>query len=362
MRKIFLPIALLILIGAKEISQVKSSVLSQSEIDEFTAATKADTLLARWFAEVPNPLSMYESFKRDLGTSDSLWRKDQAQISPFADLGSTRRFEMLPLIDWFTDIDSLIGEAGVAYLIRTDDATILLDVGANDGNTDPSPLLKNMKKLGVSIEDIDVIVISHPHGDHLGGDVWQEKKSFSLTSHQMPLGNKRAFVPIPMTYPGLEPVCSRQPAKIAKGVATIGLIDCPLFFGHTVEQAIAVNVENRGIVLISGCGHQTIPKLIQRASRLFREPLYGMLGGLHLPLTVGRNIAPYLHYFITGRLPWKPFTRDDIADLVTLAKQNGVRIVGISGHDTCDSTIAMFRKAFGKSYLDIAVGKKITID
>jgi 7,8-dihydropterin-6-yl-methyl-4-(beta-D-ribofuranosyl)aminobenzene 5'-phosphate synthase len=362
MKRIFLSIALLILIGAEGISQVKSSVFSQSEVDEFTAAIKTDTLLARWFADVPEPIAVYESFKRDLRTSDSLWKEDQAHIKPFADLGSTRKFEMLPLIDWFTDGDSLIGEAGVSYLIRTDDATILLDVGANDANTDPSPLLKNMKKLGVSIEDIDVIVISHPHGDHLGGDVWQQKKSFSFTSHQIPLGNKKVFVPIPMTYPGLDPVCSRQPVKIAKGVATIGLIDCPLFFGHIVEQAIAVNVENKGIVLISGCGHQTIPKLIQRASRLFREPLYGMLGGFHLPLTVGRNIPPYLRYYITGRLPWKPLTGEDIVDLATLIKENGVRIVGISAHDSCDSTLTVFRKAFGKSYKDIAVGKKIAVD
>jgi 7,8-dihydropterin-6-yl-methyl-4-(beta-D-ribofuranosyl)aminobenzene 5'-phosphate synthase len=362
MNRIFLSIALLILIGGEGISQIKSSVLSQSEIDEFTAAIKADTLLARWFADVPNPLTVYERYKKDLQTSDSLWRQDQAHTKPFADLGSTRRFEMLPLIDWFADNDSLIGEAGVSYLIRTDDATILLDVGANDASTDPSPLLKNMERLGVRIEDIDVVVISHPHGDHLGGDVWQQKKSFSLTTHQIPLGGKKVFVPIPMTYPGLEPVCSRQPVKIAKGVATIGLVDCPLFFGHTVEQAIAVNVESRGIVLISGCGHQTIPKLIQRASRLFREPLYGMLGGLHLPFTVGRNIPPYLHYFITGRLPWKPLTRDDVADLAALVRQNGVRIVGISGHDSCDSTIAVFKEAFGKSYKDIAVGKRITVE
>jgi len=69
-----------------------------------------------------------------------------------------------------------------------------------------------------------------------------------------------------MTYPGLKPICTENPTIIGKGVATIGTIPSQLFlFGFTHEQALAVNVEGKGIVLIVGCGHQTLPKILKRA-------------------------------------------------------------------------------------------------
>lgn len=57
--------------------------------------------------------------------------------------------------------------------------------------------------------------------------------------------------------------------------------------GFTEEQSIAINVKNKGIVLIVGCGHHTIPKLIQKAEVLFNEPIYGIIGGLHYPVRGG---------------------------------------------------------------------------
>lgn len=49
-----------------------------------------------------------------------------------------------------------------------------------------------------------------------------------------------------------------------------------------------MNVEGKGIVLIVGCGHQTIPKLLKRYDDVFDEPLYGIVGGLHFPVPEGR--------------------------------------------------------------------------
>jgi len=54
----------------------------------------------------------------------------------------------------------LKGEAGVSYLVKTDESLILFDVGMNGKNEDTSPLLHNMKKLGIDLAKIDVIVIS----------------------------------------------------------------------------------------------------------------------------------------------------------------------------------------------------------
>ena len=162
-----------------------------------------------------------------------------------------------------------------------------------------------------------------------------------------------------MTYPGLQPEYIPKPTKIAKGVATIGVIPCPLFFANTQEQALAINVKDKGIVIVSGCGHQTIERIIQRTESLFVEPIHALLGGFHLPVTEGRNIHKYYQYFLTNRLPWKPLTVSEVSSMVDLLKKKGVKFVGISGHDSCDSSIDMFKDAYKNSYIDIVVGEKI---
>ncbi len=359
MKNIIAVTALLALSTAAMVSQETPSSSWKTDLDELLQAMKGDTILREGISEMGGPEALLADFRKSLRTSDSLWRYDQENLKPMSDIGSTRTFELLPLIDWFTADSGLAGESGAAYLLRTDDATILFDVGLNRKDMDPSPLLRNMKRLGISLEEIDAIVISHPHGDHVGGK-WADSTSFSLTSRQIDLTGKKVVTPVPMTYPGLKPVCSRSPVKLARGVATIGLIDCPLFFGPTTEQALAVNVEGKGIVIVSGCGHQTVEKMLQRTERLFAEPVYALFGGLHLPVVAGRNIG-IIRYFVTGRLPGRFLAPEDIAHTIDLVKQHGVQVAGISGHDSCDSTLAMFQRAFGDSYRDIAVGKTITI-
>lgn len=276
-------------------------------------------------------------------------------------IGITERFEFLPLIDWFTADDSLIGEAGVSYLLRTDHATILFDLGMNAQDTHPSPLLKNMEKLGVSLEEIDMIVISHNHGDHIGGHKWSQQNSFSLTGTQIELHSIPVYTPNEVQYPGLSPTYTPKPTKIAEGVATIGVIHNPCFFVDVAEQALAINVKDKGIVIISGCGHQSIAKLIQRSRVLFDEPLYAVLGGFHYPVEEGRNIGWMYKYFVVDQLPWEAFTIEDVNKNIDLLKGNNVQLVGISGHDSCDKSIEAFKMAYGSGFVDINVGSRITL-
>lgn len=343
-------------------SQQNSQQLRPLELAAVNKAFIEDTL----FAQVVNryggdPVQLYVDFKSKVKKSDSIWADDQKRLKTLDNIGYTEHFEMIPLIEWFTMGDNLIGEAGVSYLIRTDDATILLDVGLNHQNSHPSALLQNMEHLGVSLDEIDIIVISHNHQDHVGGKQWIRKNTFSLTKNQIDLGQKIVYTPTPLEYPGLEPICSVDPTKIAKGVSTIGVIPCPLFFTDIGEQALAINVKNKGIVIITGCGHQTIEKLILRSELLFNEPIYGLLGGFHLPVSQGRNISKIYQYVITGRLPWNPLTIADIQKNIDFLINRGIKIIGISGHDSCDESINAFKKAYKNNYFDIAVGQNITL-
>ena len=83
------------------------------------------------------------------------------KIDKITNMGTTTRLEILPLIDWRTDEKDLDVETGVSYLIKTDDTTILFDVGLNPEQKDPSHLLTNMQKLGVSLDDVDIIYLTH---------------------------------------------------------------------------------------------------------------------------------------------------------------------------------------------------------
>jgi 7,8-dihydropterin-6-yl-methyl-4-(beta-D-ribofuranosyl)aminobenzene 5'-phosphate synthase len=342
-------------------AQNNSPKLTQDEINTMNAAIEADSNLAKvigWFGQ---PVDLYEKYKINLGKADSIWNHDKQTIKKIKDLGTTRRFEMIPLIDWFTSDDRFTGEAGVSYLIKTDDATILFDLGDNTKNENPSPLQRNMTRLGIKPEDIDIIVISHNHGDHVGGDKWAENNTFSLTSYQLPLKQMPIYTPVEMTYPGLKPAYIPQPTKIARGVSTLGVIHNPVFFADIGEQAIAVNVENKGIVIISGCGHQSIEKILQRTEILFDEPIYAVLGGFHYPLEVERNISWIQKYVVVGKLPWECLTVDDIKTNCELLKSRNVKLVGLSAHDSSDGSIAIFRQEFPDSYVNIRVGERILI-
>ncbi|MCD6180090.1 MAG: MBL fold metallo-hydrolase [Bacteroidales bacterium] len=290
---------------------------------------------------------------------------NSATIKPVEGFGSTKKLEIIPLIDWLTVSDDFIGEPGVSYLIKTDKSTILFDVGFNKAGTIPSPLLKNMKKLDIDISDFDTVFISHNHLDHVGGMKNQKKKTFSLGDDSIDLSNKKIFTPIPMTYQGKNTGCNPEPFVLEDGIVSIGSIsNFDFFMGRIDEQAIAVNVEGKGIVIIVGCGHQGLKKIIERTEALFKQPIYGIIGGLHYPVTDSRiKIAGIkMQKFLgTCREPWNPYSISDVAENIAFLKQRKPSIVAVSAHDSCDTSLENFRSAFPTEYRDIIVGKTIEV-
>jgi 7,8-dihydropterin-6-yl-methyl-4-(beta-D-ribofuranosyl)aminobenzene 5'-phosphate synthase len=67
------------------------------------------------------------------------------------------------LVEDTTRSPLLNSEHGLSIYIETNNKKILFDTGA--GNL----FLKNARKMGVDIRDIDIAVISHGHYDHGGG-------------------------------------------------------------------------------------------------------------------------------------------------------------------------------------------------
>ena len=239
--------------------------------------------------------------------------------------------------------EDLHSEHGVSYLIQTDQQTILMDLGNNIQNTDPAPLEENMARLGISMQDVDVLVISHNHPDHLGGVKWWQKSTFSAGSEQADLAGIDMYLPAALTYPGSQPVIAEQPQKIAEGVATLGrqpfvqpypfLLRQPLEW----EQSLVVNVEGQGLVVITGCGHPTIEKITARAGSLFDLPVAGVVGGLHYEGLSEKDIRAHIDFL-------RPFSP---------------RLVALSPHDNGELAISLFQQAFPGAYQYLRVGEAI---
>lgn len=296
-------------------------------------------------------------------------RKAQEQFEAheprrIGDFNTTKKLSILPLIDWHKSSPELRSEMGVSYLIETDEHRILFDVGQNTNRESPSPLEQNMAALGVTVDSIDTLFISHNHFDHVGGMERQKERSFSIGLEQIPLPDVRAFVPIEMSYPGLTPIVSTEPQLIGNGVASTGTIPRQLVFGWIDEQALVVHVAELGSVLIVGCGHQTISNLLERYDQVFSEPLYGIVGGLHFPSPEGRMKLLGLdaqRVFASGEGMFAPISMDDVKEDMATLQSRQLGLVGVGGHDSSDEVITMFAEAFGQAYQHVRVGKPIVV-
>ena len=291
------------------------------------------------------------------------------KINKLSSPGTVKALSILPLIDYYTDNPNLKTEPGVSYLISADDTNILLDVGFNRKKEHPSPLLHNMKILGISESDIDMIFISHPHLDHVGGMTEQKEKTFSLSQGPVSLPTLPVYSPATISAsrwnPGPAIQVITDPTILKKGIISIGVIPRYLFLmGYTLENSLAVNVSGKGIVLIIGCGHQTIERIIERTQALFDEPIYAIIGGLHYPVNGGRvMIGPINIQRIVGsdRPPWVSIQESDVKSAIAAIKKVSPKIVALSPHDSSDWCIDQFKQAFKDTYVDVKVGEKIVI-
>jgi 7,8-dihydropterin-6-yl-methyl-4-(beta-D-ribofuranosyl)aminobenzene 5'-phosphate synthase len=269
----------------------------------------------------------------------------EAQVLPTTvpNLEATTRLEILPLYENDRADESFVFGHGVSYLIRTDTSTILMDLGHNPDESEGVPALQNMQKLGITWEEIDAVVISHPHPDHMGGvKAWQSKTlslgDFPADRNQMPI-----YVPVPMDSSAGTIVYSAEPTLVSKDMATTGVLSFPEVFpvnlfdpkGH--EQGLVINVASEGLVLITGCGHPTLERLVDRAEALYGGKVVGVVGGLHYVATSAEDLQPHIQ-FLESRQP---------------------KFIALSPHDSNPEVLAAFQSAFSGAYQFIKVGESI---
>ncbi len=164
--------------------------------------------------------------------------------------------------------ERLEADWGFAALIEYRGHTILFDTGAS------GPLLmENMQKLGIDPGSIELIVISHEHGDHIGGLF-----SFFATGLTPPV-----YVPIPFPNSLRDSLRSRTELIEVAGPLEIlpGLYSTGSLTGPPMEQALVIDT-GTGIVVITGCAHPAIVRIVTRAKTLLPGEVELVVGGFHL--------------------------------------------------------------------------------
>jgi 7,8-dihydropterin-6-yl-methyl-4-(beta-D-ribofuranosyl)aminobenzene 5'-phosphate synthase len=215
---------------------------------------------------------------------------------------------------------------GFACYIDTGEAKILFDTGG-----DPKILLANMDRLGITVGEIETIVLSHIHGDHVGGlpGILNE--------------NRRVDVYVPASFPddfksrakayGSNLIEVHGALKISEGVLTTGELGSGI-----IEQSLIVNSE-RGLVVVTGCAHPGIANIVETAIQLTKRNVYLVVGGFHL----------------SGA------TKEEILSVVERLRSLGVSNVAPC-HCSGDLARRIFKDSFGAGYIDAGAGAIIRIE
>lgn len=188
-------------------------------------------------------------------------------------------------------------EHGLSYLVVFD-KTILFDTGQTD------LYLKNAQILNAPIHEAETVVLSHGHYDHGNGLKFLQNKK--LVCHPNVFADRFSGKQMKPVGLNITETRAREIFNIQFSIDPVWLSDKMVFLGQiprkfsfektatrfkladgavdeiSDDSAMAV-VMNKGLFVISGCGHSGICNIIEQAKNITGiNKLFGVIGGFHL--------------------------------------------------------------------------------
>lgn len=271
-----------------------------------------------------------------------------------------KKAQITILYDAFGKPSAMEKDWGFAAFIEYDGKRILFDTG---GNSDI--LAKNAKAKGVDLSKLDFVVMSHRHGDHMGGmgyllsvnpkvKIYAPKENFGVYGSWLPSKFYRKDESLPPEqryYDGAPPEVMKfgsawpnakfelieKTSEIAPGIHLIALISDKPTTLELRELSLAIDTPD-GMVIVAGCAHPGIDKIVEAAASINKR-IHFIAGGFHL---------------VVAKDP-------DIEKIVTDLRDTWKVGYVAPGHCTGEPTFTALRKAFGERYLYAGLGTTIAL-
>lgn len=265
------------------------------------------------------------------------------------------------LYDAFGQNPAMRKDWGYAALIEYGGKRILFDAGNN-----PDILAQNAKAKDIDLAKLDFVVMSHRHGDHMGGlayvlkvnpkvTIYAPKEGFGVYGADLPGGFYRKDPSLPPEqryYNGAPPEVMRfgaawpganfqlvdKDTEIAPDIHLITLVSDKPGTLELRELSVAFRTPD-GMVIVVGCSHPGIDKIVESASAINPRVRF-IVGGFHL---------------VAASDP-------DIEKIVT-ALHDRFKVEFIApGHCTGEPAFTALKKAFGDHYLYAGLGTTLTLN
>ena len=264
------------------------------------------------------------------------------------------------LYDAFGEVPGLHKDWGYSALVEAAGKRILFDTGNN-----PDILAANAKSLHVDLSRLDFAVMSHRHGDHMGGmeyllkvnpqiKIYAPKENFGVYGFSLPSKFYRKndnLQPQMRYYDGKPPETMvfgsawpranieliDQTTEIVPGIHLIALVSDKPTTQELKELTLAIRTPD-GLVLVVGCSHPGLERIVAEAQGIDAH-IHVIAGGFHLV------VAP----------------DEAINQVVTLLHDTAKIDFVAPGHCTGEPAFSALMQSFGAHYLYAGLGTVIAL-